>query len=331
MSAPDPVELSRARDELLRRMYVAYFTSEDHFKAGKVKQEHGWDEQFFQRALADLAGEHLVRWVDSAPSLEIKPAGIMQAERLGLTPADLLSSNRRVRPLILAKYAEVYEAKGWQGELHYHEAVNAVSAETGLPAVLVEANQQFLVEIGQLQDSDTAYFKISSLGLDSAREGKRRSALLERFEELRNSSSSRQERGRRFQSLFGVLARTADWRVDESVLAPGEETDLILNRNDSFYMVECRWKKEDDPASAPEIRDFAGKLQKRTGIDGIFVSMSGYTSDATDWVEGITGQTPIILVGPGEVVDLFAGALGFNAMLTEKKRALVLQRRAPWR
>jgi hypothetical protein len=276
MSAPDPVELSRARDELLRSMYVAYFTTEDHFKAAEVKQEHGWDEQFFQRALADLAGDHLVKWIDSAPSLEIQPAGIMQAERRGLPPADLLSSNRRVRPLILAKYAEVYEAKGWQGELHYHEAVSAISTETGLPAVLVEANRQFLVEIGE-------------------------------------------------------LARTADWRVDESVLAPGEETDLILNRNDSFYMVECRWKKEDDPVSAPEIRDFAGKLQKRAGIDGIFVSMSGYTSDATEWVEGITGQTPIVLVGPGDVVDLFTGTLGFNAMLTEKKRALVLQRKAPWR
>jgi hypothetical protein len=332
MSGVDPADLSQIRDELLRRLYVAYFTTEDALMVREVQQQRGWDEAVFWRALDDISAEHLATQLDSGPRFEIQPAGILRVERLKLVPSELASANNRVRPLILAKYAEAYEAQGWQGEWHHREVISAVATESGQDPVLVYANHEFLFELRELQHPRSlGYFKITKLGLATVREWRRRSQLRTRFEELQNWTASPQERGRQFQKLFGQLASDAGWRVDESVLGPGEEIDLALNRDDAFYLLESRWKKEGEPVSAKEIRDFEGKLRKRSGVQGVFVSMSGYTVDATDEVERVTGDTPIILLGPGDVADLFSGALGFNDTLTEKKRSLVLHRKAPWR
>jgi hypothetical protein len=202
-----------------------------------------------------------------------------------------------------------------------------VSTATSIDSVVVDANQEFLADIMELSRRSAAY-RIASPGLTSLRAWKRRGSFAQAFEALKTSTSP-QERGRQFQKLVALLAREEGWRVDEGVLGPGEEIDVVLNRDDSFYLLECRWKGE--PVEPKEIRDFTGKLQKRSGVQGVFVSMSGYTQEARNEVEVVAGDSPIVLVGPGEVADLFIGALNFNGMLTEKKRSLVLHRKAPWR
>jgi hypothetical protein len=202
-------------------------------------------------------------------------------------------------------------------------------AEPGVDEAIAAANHQFLWDGGLIDHPGSiGYFLITRTGLAAVRDWRRQGSLRERFDALRDAPSP-QARGRQFQGLFGELARNSGWRVDESVLGPGEEIDIVLNREDAFYLLECRWRHE--PVGAKDIRDFAGKLRKRSGVQGVFVSMSGYTVDALHEVEAATGETPIVLLGPTEVADLFGGVIGFNDLLVDKKRSLVLRRKAPWR
>jgi hypothetical protein len=318
----------KVRDVLLRRLYDAFFAGQEDVAVGTIREQHGWDERTFWRVLEDMVAEGLVSPPDSGPRCEIKPSGVLDAESRKIVPPRLAATNNCVRALILAKYAETYEAKGREGDRAHGEVLAAVTGETDADAVVVAANHEFLWDAGLLEAGSLGYFMISQGGLAAVREWRRRSDLGERFDALHESLSP-QARGRQFQSLFNQLASDAGWRVDESVLGPGEEIDLVLHRQDAFCLVECRWKN--GPVSAMEIRDFEGKLRKRSGVQGVFVSMSGYTADAVTEVVAVAGDTPIVLMGPGEVADLFNGRLTLNELLVEKKRSLVLRRKAAWR
>jgi restriction endonuclease len=315
------------KEEIARRLYEAFFAGQDRLLVREIQQEHGWDDRAFWRALENLADESLAKGLDSGPNYEITPEGIVDWEKRGLAPADLLSANNSARVAILQKYAEAYEAEGRQGEVHYGQVVAAVVRETSLAPELVEANQEFLYNAGYLiHPGSLGYFRITPTALASLRDWQQHSGLKKRFHALA-ASEDPNERGKLFEQLVGELACEAGWIVERNVLGPGEEIDLVLNRDDSFYLLECRWWS--DPVGTKEIRDFSGKLRKRAAVVGVVASMSGFTAPATAEVEGITGETPILLFGPGDVADLFQGVKRLNDVLADKRRSLI-QRKAPW-
>jgi len=320
---------AQIRNEVIRRLYEAYFPGQEPVMVRPILQEQGWDERFFWQTLDEMSIEGIIKCYSSGPQYIITPIGILHSEQRNLCPGDLAARNKRVRTRVLEKYADAYEEKGHHHGSHFHEIVRDVAAETEVDEALVGANHQFLFEAGQLEHPGTlGFFMIAQVGLTAVREWRRRTSLLKDFEKLQESVKP-QERGRDFQGLFGELARGVGWSVEESVLGSGEEIDLVLHRENIFYLIECRWKT--DPVSTKEIRDFAGKLRKRSAVQGIFVSMSGYTGEAVKEVEGTTGDTPMVLVGPEEICALFDEGLDFNELLAQKKRALVMHRKAAWR
>ena len=169
---------------------------------------------------------------------------------------------------------------------------------------------------------------ITDRALDAVREWRKHTALERAFDALRELMPE-SRRGRSFQALFGQFARGEGWNVDESEGGSGEELDLVLSNGGLYYILECRWKA--DPVEAKEIRDFQGKLRKRSGVFGLFVSMSGYTAGATGEAVGGAGDAPTLFVGPGEIADLFARRLDFAGLLSDKRRQLVLRREIPCR
>lgn len=316
------------RDELLRRLYVAFFPAQEALSVQDIARERGWEEARVERTLEELSAEGFIRRrPDTGRRYGITPWGALHAERASIAPRDLAVANSRARRLLLDKYAP--HSGGRAPRLHYNEILAAVATIGDIAENLVGANHQLLWDAGQINPgSGTGFFVISYEGKGALQEWRERTALLEAFEALPHAPTP-QERGRRFQSLCGRLVARSDWQVEESVIAPGEEIDLFLNRQEAFYLVECRWWNE--PVGAKEIRDFAGKLGQRLGVPGIFVSMSGYSADAKQLVENVTSGTPMVLVGPQEVRELFEGVLGFDDLLATKRRALISRRRADWR
>jgi hypothetical protein len=204
-----------------------------------------------------------------------------------------------------------------------------VSAETAIDQALVEADHEFLFEAGYLSHPGSmGFFVITDHALQAVREWRDHTTLERAFEALRGAAPE-SRRGRNFQALVGRFARGEGWNVDESEGGPGEELDLVLSNGDLYYVLECRWKAE--PVEAKEIRDFQGKLRKRSGVLGLVMSMSGFTAGAkTEAVSG-AGEVATLFVGPGEIADLFARRVDFANLLSEKRKKLVLRREISWR
>ncbi len=321
--------LEQIRNELLRRLVLAFFPAQDALMVREVLHECRFNENAFWRALHELSEEGLIKLLSTGPRYRIEAAGVLLAEESGLVPTDLAILNNRVRAKLLGAYARVYDEEGPRATHHYQAIETSAATETGADTELVDANLQFLFDIGHLKHpSSMGHFAITDAGLEAYREWRQRTELLETFNAL-GESDDPQERGRQFQHLFGEFVNADHWSVEESVRNPGEEIDLILHRQDAFYLLECRWTRE--PVGAKDIRDFAGKLRKRAAVYGLFVSVGGFTSDARVEVESGSGDTPILLVGPEEVRDLFERTLVFDELLLEKKQMLVMQRTARWR
>jgi hypothetical protein len=318
---------SAVKDELQRRLYEAFFAGQDRLLVREIQREYGWDDRVFWRALEDLSAEHLANGLDSGPNYEITPEGIVAWEARGLAPPALRDSSNKARVAILQKYAAAYEEKGREGDLHGGQVVKEVVADAGLDETLVMANHDFLYNSGNLEHPGSmGFFRIAEVAVEPLRDWSRRTARKERFDALA-ALDQPAERGRQFEELFAEVAEAAGWTVDPNVRGPGEEIDLVLSRDVTFHLLECRWWS--DSVGTKEIRDFAGKLRKRAATVGIVVSMSGFTTDATAEVEGTTGETPIVLFGPQDVTDLFEGRKQLDEMLAEKRRSLI-HRRARW-
>ncbi len=315
--------IQQMQGELLRRAYVAFFVEHQPFFARDVCVENGWDEGVFERAVDEADG---LKRHDSARH-RITAVGVLDAERRGLPDPHLVESNKRVRTALLCCFGEVNEREGRHASLDYREALARASAETGADPTLVEANFQFLLDYRELESrGSVSTFGLTYLGLLAWRAWQRRDSLYKRFEGLR--STEPHARGREFNDLFGQLASGEGWAVDVSVNAPGEEIDVVMSREDSFYLVECKWWNE--PIGTEHIRSFEGKLGDRLGVQGVFVSMSGFTKEARARAERTTGQTPMIFVGPVETAELFDGRRNLNELLVEKKRSLILKRQVAW-
>ena len=117
--------------------------------------------------------------------------------------------------------------------------------------------------------------------------------------------------------------------MEEAVASRGEELDVVIWRGDSCYFVECKWEKK--PTSPKHLRDFSGKLAERTGVRGMFVSMLGFTEAAVEKARDRIGTTPMILLGPRDVEDLFNDDRKLGDLIEEKYRALVMRKTLTFR
>lgn len=104
---------------------------------------------------------------------------------------------------------------------------------------------------------------------------------------------------------------------------------MIVSRGRDFYLVECNWKK--DPVGAAVIRELHGKLSNRVGVHGVCVSMSGFTCGTVEQVAKFANQKIILLFGPIDVNSMVCEDSQFDALLTEKYRALVTRQKVSYK
>lgn len=115
---------------------------------------------------------------------------------------------------------------------------------------------------------------------------------------------------------YGGSEREAARRVGQS----GDGgIDGIINEDrlglDVIYIQAKRWESS---VRARDVRDFAGSLEERKAIKGIFITTSDFTRDARDFVERIGKR--IILIDGAKLADLL---IDFNVGVGTRKTYVV--------
>lgn len=97
--------------------------------------------------------------------------------------------------------------------------------------------------------------------------------------EQQQGTLSAQERGR---ILEQIICHLLDGEALEPELGPkyrGEQIDISFRFRERFHLLEMKWHSE--PIQAGDLYAFRGKLAgKLVGTIGLFLSISGYTTDA---------------------------------------------------
>lgn len=179
--------------------------------------------------------------------------------------------------------------------------------------------------------SDLGYLNISKLRLTE--EGYQQFNYENKWRKVINEfniikKSSPQKRGVEFEKVFSKVLCLNSWDVEHSVKSLNEENDLIILKHRENYIIELKWINK--PVQAHFIRNLVVKLSNRKGMDGIFISMSGFTSGAILQVKEQSNNQLIYLFGPKDIEEIFNKSKTFDELLFEKHKYLQLKKEIIW-
>jgi hypothetical protein len=140
---------------------------------------------------------------------------------------------------------------------------------------------------------------------------------------VRISELSPQTRGREFQKLFAKVLEHQGWQ-QKNVRTSNEEIDIIVYREGQFYLIECEWIKK--PVQPKLIYEINGKLSNRPGVQGVAVSMSGFTEGSVKKVLEYTSSQIILLFGPKDAESLIYQTAAFEVLVEKKYKGLVTKK-----
>lgn len=125
------------------------------------------------------------------------------------------------------------------------------------------------------------------------------------------------ERGFKFERLINRLLEIECLEPRTSYKSIGEQIDGSFVYGNKVYLLEAKWHKDEMPAS--KIYEFKGKVDgKLSGTVGIFISMSGFSSDAVDAL--LYGKTMNIILFDKDDFEACLGESGFAKVLSTKIR-----------
>lgn len=130
-----------------------------------------------------------------------------------------------------------------------------------------------------------------------------------------------QERGIELESLFFRAAKMTIALVNSSytiqtVSGRRQQIDGFIQLNSDRYRLECKW--EQDKIGAPAIDQFRARL-RTAGVGGLFVSMSGFTSDAAHAAKEYAMEKPILLIEGPEIEQVFLGSWNLDELIRIKR------------
>ncbi len=127
-----------------------------------------------------------------------------------------------------------------------------------------------------------------------------------------------QRRGYAFQDLIYSVLKHEGLEPRTSYRTKGEEIDGSFLLSHQVYLLEAKWTK--DPISASGLYSFKGKVDgKLSGTRGVFISMSGYSEDAPDYL--IQGkQLNSVLFDQSDMEAIFLAQTSFTDVLDFKIR-----------
>jgi hypothetical protein len=251
----------------------------------------------------------------------IQKIGIEEVEEKGLGPEDLIRSNRIVRNRILRFLNGILESEGYEPTTHYQE----IAEKLDLDPEIVYKNLS-IMEGGAMVERDSfslPEYRISFMGKEAIKTLNRYHERTDEFKLIREMQP--QARGRAFQKIMAKVLEQSGWAQFEGVRNSGEEIDIITYKEREFYLIECKW--EQYPIEANVIRDFQYKLMQRAVVQGIVMSMSGFSSGAEGIAEESSGTKAIMLFGPTDAISIVCAQASFEDLLNNKLIELVKHRK----
>lgn len=309
----------RMEARILQQLYEPFFTSFDAVDLRSLPEQEGWDRVTFDNLLERMLNARRIRHHASGYRYMLLGRGAIYAEESGIVPAEHARTNQNVRTGILLALAEVYEKKG----RHYSKFKHELESELGIDSNSATANLRVLVDLEYASPTGNAGYKIEDPGIAAVNKYRKTKGIADEFESV--SAMAPQPRGRALQKLIARLIKQQGWETDEGVRTSHEEMDVIAWREREYYLLECKWEK--DPIEAPVVRELFGKLGNRIGVNGIMMSMSGFTKGAAEQASDFAGQRMILLFGEDAIKRMVYGAEPFTDLLDAKYRQLTTKRR----
>lgn len=131
-------------------------------------------------------------------------------------------------------------------------------------------------------------------------------------------AADKRTRGRSFERLIHSLLELEGLSPNSSFRPDGEEIDGSFVLGQSVFLFEAKWHRAEMPASS--IYQFKGKVDgKLIGTIGIYISMSGFSSEAVDALT-YGKSINIILFDKSDFTTCIEETDGFKKVLQKKIR-----------
>ncbi|MEZ4293365.1 MAG: restriction endonuclease [Polyangiaceae bacterium] len=133
------------------------------------------------------------------------------------------------------------------------------------------------------------------------------------------TSDDKRLRGHRFEKFLNRLLAHEKLQPRTRYRPSGEEIDGSFYLDGRFFLLEAKWHEKPLPAST--IYAFRGKIDgKLLGTLGIFISMSGYSTEAVDALT-LGKALNLLLFDRDDVQESIRGPASFTEVLHAKLRA----------
>ena len=127
-----------------------------------------------------------------------------------------------------------------------------------------------------------------------------------------------QNRGYQFEKIINQLLKEEKLQPRTSYKIDGEQIDGSFIYEGRIFLLEAKWHKTEFPASA--VYQFKGKVDgKLIGTIGVFISMSGYSTDAVDALS-LGKSLNVILFNEEDFDSAIKPEIGFHKVLETKLR-----------
>jgi hypothetical protein len=304
---------------ILQQLYEPFFISFDGANLRDWPEEQDFDKVTFNNLLDRMSNAGFITG-GFGGNYRITGRGAVRAEEPGVTPDEFTRTNQKARTDILLALAKVYEEKGRLYSAYKWD----LEKELGVAGNILTGNLRVLDELGYAEPTQNTGHRITDYGLDAIAEYKKTRGIADEFERI--SELAPRPRGRALQKLIARMIGQQGWETDEGVRTSHEEMDVVVWREREYYLLECKWEKE--PVEASVIRELFGKLGNRVGVNGIVMSMSGFTKGAAEQAEGYASQRVILLFGEEGIRKMVYGREKFTDLLNIKYRQLAMKRKA---
>ena len=284
---------------ILEQLYNAYFGSADFsISLDALSAKTGLKRGQMQVSLQRLKYAGLAKF-QSDNNVRITPDGVLKYETSkGQTPIcrKVLEIRHSIIIRIGAKLKDQPYSRIRSSEIQEYLKLSANE---------LEAHFMILKHLHLLQQQNWPFINVTPnfwAYYDEIHELER---IKGKFESLLKSGPpdiTPQKRGLDFQKLFAELLRYLGWTVDKSVRTPGEEIDIIISKGMEHWLLECKYQKR--PVGSSEISKFLTKLRARAGVNGIFLSISGFTKDAVSTAEREIHQKIIVLLDRKDIESI---------------------------
>ena len=304
---------------ILQRAYDAYFQGGDPVNVNALNDELGVDQILFGNVVHQMRQQGLIRADTAGGNYMIQAAGIVKSEEQNLVAEEIKGGNQHIRTRVLEKLAKLYETSGEYAD----DYIDSMAQEFAVDIYVLANNLQVLEDLNYIETVALGSYKITPRGLKAVNEWRKVTGFVNEYERI--STLNPQSRGRALQKLLAEVIEKYGWSQEEGARTSHEEMDVVIHKARDYFLIESKWEKE--PIESPVVRELHGKLSNRDGVEGIIVSMSGFTSGAVEQAESYASSRKILFFGKEDVEQIIYQRASFDGLLDEKYQQLTTRRK----